>query len=284
MEFKTELDQNGQVTAPINELTVISQWKEKKTGIFSDETGKKGSHDSKNIIAGPCTVIGQISAVDNNNLNLQVRVGHINLSCKLAVNTIVHVKTSDLSMASKGDNISIEGTRVGETVTEAKIELAETPTGLGTKTVPEEPISWWSDFLAFRKAITDALDAVDHNHPVDIRPEELAGRSAVASFHGQEVQWKLTFLGVNSNKELKFQECISSMGKGTPLGKNIDSITIYLEADPNSLTNWRAIPPKTIVTCQAIISDIQPEPRFGANKQFAAWRITVFLTKAQPIN
>jgi hypothetical protein len=142
VEFRAELDQRRQVMNTINELTVISQSGDKQPGIYLDGAEKANLHTSKNMGAGPCTVIGRVSVVHNN--NLQVQAGHVSLSCELAENARVHLEISDLSMARKGDRISVTGMKnrglAGQVqAKEVKVDLAETLTGSGTKYVPGKP-------------------------------------------------------------------------------------------------------------------------------------------------
>jgi hypothetical protein len=140
VKFKTELDQPRQITKPVDELTVMSQLGNKRADIFLDDAGTKVSRTSKKITSGPCTIIGRISTVNNN--KLQIQAGREKISCEVAENAILNLELSDLSMARKEDNISVTGVEIPDSygfeilATDVKVVLAQTLTNSSIKSAP----------------------------------------------------------------------------------------------------------------------------------------------------
>jgi len=139
--------------------------------------------------------------------------------------------------------------------------------------------SWESDVLAFRKAVSRAVDAA---RPKGSGTDNSEARKAVGQFEGKAVRWKMTFLTAEANGRLDFLESNPAKGRGHFLGKTIEFVILSVTSDPGSLADWRALPRNSVVTCEATISSIDVGTRLTAGHRFAGWAPFVFLEKARP--
>jgi len=142
VQFKAELDRHRNVTRSIEELTVITPSQEKTPGIYPLEDAKADSPGRKTSAAGPCMIIGRISALRNDKLQIQVPQG--TQLCQLSENAKIRLEVADYSMARKGDKISVMGLKMrgaaGQVqAVQVKIELAETLAGMNVKSLPVKP-------------------------------------------------------------------------------------------------------------------------------------------------
>jgi hypothetical protein len=158
VEFKAEIDDRGAIKEKVGELTVVSLSPERQAGLFPEggekaqpgfgeevatdhgkagksakrpkaTAGKTGKSGGKNAIpAGSYRVVGKLAVGRGGKYTVQA--GHSPLSFELTEQATVAIDTSDYTLASKGDKITVKGVvpnpRMPLThATEVKIELSE---------------------------------------------------------------------------------------------------------------------------------------------------------------
>ena len=162
VELKAKIDDRGAIEDKVGELSIVSLSQERRVGLFpseenaeqpgfGDEVGDKpaksakaakrtkGSAGKNAIHAGTYRIVGKLSVGHNG--KLAVLAGRSPLSFELAEQPTITIDTSNYSIASKGDKITVKGL-VGPNnrgvlmaqATEVKIELAEPLTGPQKKT------------------------------------------------------------------------------------------------------------------------------------------------------
>ena len=139
VQFKTELDKRLAAANPIDELTIVTPSQEKLPGVFPIGENKSDEGRNKTPAAGPCNVVGRITALKNN--KLQINVGNGTVLCELSDNAKIRLDVADYTMVRKGDKINVAGLKIigvpGQIqALQVKIDLAETLAGMAMKPPP----------------------------------------------------------------------------------------------------------------------------------------------------
>ena len=140
VQFKAELDKRNMAVNPVDELTITSLSKEKTPGMFP--IGENHSGDKKKSAGGTFNVIGRLTTMHGN--KLQINVGSGTVICELSDKAKIGVDLADISMIRKGDKITVAGIKMRNVPFQAqaaqiKIELAETLTGMGETKMTVKP-------------------------------------------------------------------------------------------------------------------------------------------------
>jgi hypothetical protein len=145
VQFQADLDKHRNVTGAIKQLTVITPAADKVPGIYPLEENQAGP--GSKTPTGPCEIIGRITSLKGN--KLQVNVGRGTVLADLSEDANIRLNLADYSMARKGDKITVVGMKKrnlpgqaqtaqvnqGQAV-QVKIQLAETLAGMTKKSLP----------------------------------------------------------------------------------------------------------------------------------------------------
>jgi hypothetical protein len=146
VEFKAEIDDHGALKEKVGELSIVSLSADKQLGVTSDtdlggdqggfgdagdkkktKTAKRKPAAGKKLTAGSYRIIGKLTVGHGG--KLAVLAGKTQLALQLADDAKISIESSDYSLASKGDQVTVKGlmlpNRPGMAqATDVKIELS----------------------------------------------------------------------------------------------------------------------------------------------------------------
>jgi hypothetical protein len=108
IRFTTEVDNKGKVTAPLNELEIVSPQnamvfaKARATAAAAKAKGEEGETPPE-----ATGMVGRITAIKNNDLTIEIGSGSIRAT--LGPNPAIKVNANDYSLAQQGDKVDVKG-------------------------------------------------------------------------------------------------------------------------------------------------------------------------------